>query len=385
MKSAYIPSLWVWAARDVLRRPAEVILLGLALAALTAVMGTALLLTEALTNTAGALLAKSPALIIRKVNAGGWSPIPVAESLRIVRSVPGVLAARARIWGTVSSADGPLTIMGVDDAGQKDLLMKQDVPIPASRQAVVGPGVPVQGIGYPLTLNSREKLQFRVVGVFKPETAMATHDIVLLDAADARSLLGIPNGYASDLALDVFYDQEQEAILPDLTAAFPWPVRITTRAAALGSYTAGYARRGSLAALALIPAVLALAFIVVGTVRAHACRRRETGLLKALGWTTGDIVKLQMVRALLIAAPAVTLGLVAAYSLVFWPGTNWPGYVLFGWKARSPGLTLGTSGATLVMCEVGALAVLPFLLATLWTTVRGAIHDPQDLLEGNHS
>ena len=160
-------------------------------------------------------------------------------------------------------------------------------------------------------------------------------------------------------------------------------MRITTRTAALRNYTAGYTRRGGIAALTLIPALLALAFIVTGTTMAQARRKRETGLLKTLGWTTGDIVRLQTFRALLIALPAASLGFFTAYAVVFWSDIGIPGYLLFGWHAHPPGLLLHFSSAVLVLLEVSALAVLPFLLATFGATLQNAVNDPQQLLEGD--
>jgi hypothetical protein len=46
---------------------------------------------------------------------------------------------------------------------------------------------------------------------------------------DARQLLGLAPGQASDLAVHLFRREEEQAILADLAAAFPWPVRITGR------------------------------------------------------------------------------------------------------------------------------------------------------------
>ena len=124
------------------------------------------------------------------------------------------------------------------------------------------------------------------------------------------NILGICQGYASDLVVDVFHENEAEALLPDLAAAFPWPVRVTTRREAAGIYSAGLARRSGLVYMTLIPAVLALAFIVAGAGKNHSARRYEAGLYKAFGWTTPDIFRLQLLKALLSGVPAVSCGLV---------------------------------------------------------------------------
>lgn len=379
--------LWIWAARDIIRRPFETALLGTALMLLVALTATALLLTEALSNTAAELLEAGPSLVVRRVNAGGWSPMPVEEGLRIARSIPGITQARVRIWGAAAGPAGTVTVVGVNDETAENILSEKSekrAGAPGVGEAVIGPGVSGMADAGVIGLTGYKTLEFKIVGKIDSGAGSATQDIVLLHQEDARALLGIPPGQASDLALKVFHDEEQEAIIPDLAAAFPWPVRISTRKEAVGSYSAGFAKRGGIVYIAMTPALLALALLIAGVVRERIGRRYEVGLLKALGWTSADVVKLQMFRAILIGAPSAALGMLTAYVLVFRPGALWPGYLLLGWKESPPSLTLNASGASLVLLEIGALVILPFLLATFWQALKGAAADPQDLLEGGH-
>ncbi len=106
--------LFAWSVRDLFRYPLETILLFLSIVALVTILGTALLLSQALSTTAGRLLKDSPSIVVRRVSPLGWSPMPAEESIRLARSVPGVLNARIRIWGTANSPAGPVTVFGID-------------------------------------------------------------------------------------------------------------------------------------------------------------------------------------------------------------------------------------------------------------------------------
>ena len=132
--------------------------------------------------------------------------------------------------------------------------------------------------------------------------------------------------------------------------------------------------------MALVPALLALAFIVVGAYKNQSARRYEVGLYKAFGWTTADIFRLQLLKALFSGIPAVACGLILAYGLVLWPGVSWPGYLLLGWKHYPPLLYLDVSGALLVLLEIALLLFLPYLAAALWPAIKAATTDPQDFL-----
>ncbi len=374
--------LLLWAARDVIRRPAPALLMAAALALLLTVGGTVLLLDQGLSQTARRLLAHGPDLVVRRLNAGGWAPLPAAEALAAVRGVPGVTEARARVWGVAAGPAGPLMVIAWGSATPPPGGEAGTLAVPRPGEALLGPGVDPGPDSRRLPLAAAAALEFRPLGRLPAETALLAQDVVLVHPADARRLLGLAPGEAVDLAVEVFHAEEAAALLPELAAAFPWPVRITARSEAIGLYTGGLARRGGLMLIAGIPAVLALVLVVAGAVREAVGRRREVGLLKALGWTTGDVVRLQLYRALLIALPAACLGMLAAYALVLRPGVSWPGSLLFGWRTAPPRLYLDPAGALLTLLELGALVVGPYLAAVLLTSLQRAAADPQDLLKG---
>jgi len=306
--------------------------------------------------------------------------MPVQESIGRAKSVVGVIGARARIWGTADGPGGPVTIFGIDQplarAGLPD-----NMRLPSEGQAILGPGVLAAAETDVIKLSAANSLVVEVAAVLDSRTSMAAHDLVLLHPKDAAQILGLAPGYASDVAVDVFYENEAEALLPDLARAYPWPVRLITRREAAGIYSAGLARRSGLAYMTMIPALLALAFIVAGAGKNKSARRYEIGLYKAFGWTTPDIFRLQLLKALLNGAPAVVCGLTLAYGLVLWPGVTWPGYLLLGWKDHPPLLYLDASGALVVLLEIALLVFLPYLAATLWPALAAAAADPQDFLE----
>jgi hypothetical protein len=382
MKPPHLNPLLLWAARDVIRRPWPALLMAAALALLLTVSGTALLFSQGLSQTSGRLLAHGPDLVVRRLNAGGWAPLPAAEAVAAARRVPGVTHAQARVWGVAAGPAAPLMVIAWADAVLPPAADGRPLAAPRPGEALLGPGVDPGPDPPRLALTAAAALELRPVGRLPAASALLGQDVVLVHPADARRLLGLAPGEAVDLAVDVFHAAEAAAIQPELAAAFPWPVRITARSEAVGLYSGGLARRGGLMLIAGIPAVLALVLVVAGAVREAVGQRREVGLLKALGWTTGEVVRLQVYRALLIALPAACLGMLVAYTLVFRPGVSWPGSLLFGWRAAPPRLYLDPAGALLTLLELGALVVGPYLAAVLLASLQGAAADPQDLLKG---
>lgn len=374
-------ALATWAMRDLMRRPGDALLTGLAIAALVTIVATSLLLVEGAGRTASALIEQGPDLVVRRLDAGGWAPMPVEQGMAAVSPVRGVQRPRPRVWGVLAGPHGAITLVGCDEEMRRDLDALH-VAAPAPHEAIVGDRM-ADLLGESLTLASEDRWDtFEVKAAFKRSADAATFDVVLVDEEAARWLLGIPEGHATDLALEVFHEEEADALRAALSHELPFPARVMTRADLRGVHGEVLGRRGTLAGIAAVPAGLALLLLVVATAREGVGRRREVGLLKTLGWTTGDVVRLHMLRALQVGLPATALGLALAYALVFTPGVRWPGELLLGWQGGGPALHLDPAGAALVMLEVAGLVLVPWLVATAWPVARGAAVDPQAMLEG---
>lgn len=375
--------LLAWAVRNALRHPWDWALTALGLGCLVALLGTALLLGEAASRTSAAILAAGPDLVVRRAAANRFMSLPVSEALTAVESMPGVVRAIPRVWGSVAFGKTPVTVfsrspmaVGMDPEALPGLAAH-----PARGRAVLGPGLSAAERPSAVTLQGLVVLTLAVAGILDGETGVILNDVVILHPADARQLLGLGENEATDLAIEVFHEGEAEAILPELARAFPWPVAVSTRKQTQGAYTAGFARRGSLAAMAALPAMLGLALLTAATVRSQTGRAGDVGLLKALGWTTQDILAQQLLQALVVGLPAAAAGAGLAYGLILWPGVEWPGRFFFGWESTPPALHLDPSGAGMVLVELAVLILMPYLTAVLWPAFKSAAADPVDLLE----
>ena len=371
-----------WAAREVLRSPGPSAVLFCALFFFVALTGSPLLLSQALSETACRALQHSPALTIQRFSAGRWHPMPKAPALTAAAAVPGVVRIVPRIWGVVQSPVGPVTVWGTADPMDDLPALRPPLEkIPAPGQAVAGWGTAPPEASDLLLQNGPRQLQSKLIARFPQNTSPMTHDLVWLHPDDARHLLDLAPGFVSDLALDVFHDAEAKAMIPDLIAAFPWPVRVTVRNDLQALYTSAIQRRGGICLVTFLPALLALVLLTFATLRNFSGRRYEVAVYKAVGWCTGDIVRLQLLRAGIVGLPAVTAGVAAAYGAVFGSDGTWIGRWLLGWENIPPVLHLSPAGAIEILSITAAVAVLPYLLATLWAAAKAAACDPLDLLQ----
>ena len=376
----YLPQA-IWAARDIQRHAGRSLLLFACLASLVFLTATALLFSQALDATWARLMDQAPDLVIRRIDAGGWAPLPVDEAMASAKTIAGVLDPTPRLWGVVPGPTGPVTVVA-SAAVVPDSVLK-GIKKPSIGQAVVGRGVARAVTDGRLKLDGPIGMTLDIIDSFPADTGLATHDLVWMTAADARQLLGLAPTQASDLAVHLFRCEEEQAIQTDLAAAFAWPVSITDRSTSALRHHTRAVRTGGIAVVTGIPALLALLLIITDTVVNSAGQRGRWGMLKAMGWTTTDIVRHQVAKALIVGIPAVVLGLASAYAAVFYPPAA--GITAF-WITGGqdlPALTLAGSGAILTMLEITAMVGLPYLAAVFLATLQGAANDPQHLLQAD--
>ena len=380
LKWRYFPTA-IWAARDILHHSGRSVLLFACLASLVFLIATTLLFSQALDITWTRLTNQAPDLVIRRIDAGGWVPLPAAEAVARAKTIPGVLNPTPRVWGVVSGPDGPVTVVTTIPTAIQGTLggMKP----PSAGRVVVGRGVARSLSGSRLTLGSRHPMRLEIIDTFPAKSGLATHDLVWTTPGDARRLLGLAPGQASDLAVYLFRREEEQAIQPDLSSVFPWPVHITDRSTSTLRHHTGSARIGGVALVACVPALLALALIMTHTVVDHASQRANWGLLKSIGWTTTDIVRLQIAKALILGVPAVMVGLALAHIAVFFPpAAGISAYLLTGGQSL-PALPLVHSGTIRVMLEIIAVVGLPYLAAVFLASIHAAAGDPWAMLQAD--
>ena len=374
-------SMAVWAARDIQRQPGRNILLFACIFSLVLLVATALFFSQALDVTWTRLVEQAPDLVVRRIDAGGWAPLPADDAVVLASRVPGVLDPTPRLWGVATGPGGPVTVVASTDVIPKEII--SEATPPSAGGAVVGQKVAGEMKGNVLDLMGANPMRFTVTGRFPAPTGLATYDVVWVTPADARQLLGLGPHQASDLAVHLFRREEEQAIQADLAAAFPWPVSITDRSTSALRHHMNATRTGGIAVVAGIPALLALLLIITGIAVNSTGRRGHWGLLQAMGWTIGDLVRLQIAKALIVGLPALLCGLAAAYAAVFYPpAAGITAFWITGGQ-RLPMLVLNGSGVIVTMLEIATMVGLPYLAAVFLACLRSVAGDPGTLLQAD--
>lgn len=372
-----------FAVRDLARRPARTALHGAALAALVAVIGTPLLVFRGAEATARAALSDGPTLVVRRVGPlGAVLPVDGEAGAAALRAIRGVATVRPRRWGTAGATVGAVTVVGAD-AEAASRLRRAGVRPPEPGEAVRGEGLGGAVVDGRLALagsTTGPARVFRVVGTVAG--GAVAHDVVVLTWADAGGVLGLDAGQASDLAVWLTNEGEEQTLAPELAAALPHAARVVGRGEATRATLAVLGRRSGLAIALVAPAALAMVFLVVATGVGRRDDRHDVAVLLLSGWTARDVAALRALEAAALALPALLLGSAVAWALAIWPGAPPVVGAILDWPGVAPRLDLDPAGALESLAVVLGLVGAPWLGASLLVAGRATAVDPAELLDG---
>lgn len=320
------------------------------------------------------LLADAPELVVQRLSAGRHDLMP-AQWLDQLRNLRGVRAVAGRLWGyhfdpTVAAN---LTVQ----------VPAHDPPAPG--RAVFGRALArARGLATGDVLSLRDHTgqpyAFTVDGLLDARSELVSADMMLVNEADFRAFFGIEPGRYTDLTLAVVNPEEVRKVAEKVLARLP-SARVISRAEMRRTYEAVFNWRQGL--LLTFLSTLMAAFALLAWDKASglsAEERREIGILKAVGWDTGDVLRMKLWEGVLVSLAAFLAGYVLAWLHVFYADAPLFTAVLKGWSVLYPRFALAPEVDAAQIATLFFLTVLPYVAATVVPVWRAATRDPDEVM-----
>lgn len=384
-------SLLSFALRALVRRKARSLALGGGLAFAVALVAAVLFMTEALRAEAERAHDAQPDIVVQKLVGGRPTTLSTADAAKLA-DIPSVKSVTPRVWGYIflPSLQGNVTIVGTPKeaapltiangvlASGRDLKRGEHEMIAGQELAHFLGMIPGDELGLPTSNPDAHAL--KLVGTFRSSLDLFTADVVICDEDDARALLALPAGDATDFAVALANPAEARVVARTVTERIPG-ARVVERDLLARVYHLSYGRRAGFVLGAAIPAILAL--LVLAWDRASGIgpdERKEIAVLKAVGWSTSDVLWAKLFESLLVGASATALGLLLGYAWVFWLDAPGLRPALVGWSVLYPraSLTPAVDVAQLLGITISVLG--PFALLSIVPAWRAASADPLETM-----
>ncbi len=336
-------------------------------------LASVMLFTHALRKEAGIILEQSPELIVQRLEAGRQALIP-GDYIEKMGRLRGVTRKTPRLWGYFYNpvVKANYTVMAPDHLQL------------TTKEIIIGSGIARMtgmGIGDYFSLRSNNNTySFQVIDILDQESELVSTDLALISPKAFRVITGIAEGQFTDIVLSVRNPREVRKVAEKLVQKLP-DTRPVLREEILRTYDSIFSWRQGIVFVLLAGALLA--FVIFAWDKASglsAEEKREIGILKAIGWESGDILHMKFWEGLIISLSAFILGYLAAYVHVFYSSAVLFEPVLKGWATLYPQFTLAPFIDGLQVATLFFFTIFPYVVATIIPIWKASVTDPDAIM-----
>jgi len=357
------------------------------------VLGSVVFVSDGLEREAELSATFAPDITVQYLQAGRQILIPMSCARTIAAQSVGVKAV-PRVWGYVYHQNRIYTLMGIDPEG---MLIPEEIRFAIlsgrflqqndKEAAVIGYffaqkfGVKVDDI---LTLydQSMKPHNFSIVGIFSTEVRLYTADLIIIPIQDAREFFEISQDYATDLCVYVDDAGQTRYVAQRIIEEIP-NARVLTREILKEALVTAYGARSGF--ISIIWYIILIAVVLVAWNHASALSaetKREVGILKALGFSTSDILEVRLMEALVLGLLSASLGVFLGLIYDVYLGAPIIRDFMLGWAMVYPEFPLPVYTGFSTIVTLYAIAVFPLLVGCVFPAWNSAITEPDAAMRG---
>jgi lipoprotein-releasing system permease protein len=157
--------------------------------------------------------------------------------------------------------------------------------------------------------------------------------------------------------------------------------RPITRSEILRTYDAVFNWRSGMILTVFFAALIAFSILAWDKATGiSADEKREIGILKAIGWSTSDVLELKFWEGAAISVTSFLVGLIAAFAHVFLFGAPLLARVIKGWSVVFPDFRVTPYLDLYQIFVMAFLTILPYIACTVVPSWKTAVTDPEEVM-----
>ena len=269
--------------------------------------------------------------VIQKINSGKtlYTPVSWVEDFR---EINGVENAQQRVYGQYyfMPENVYFTIVGVDlfeDAASKnikELLEQLNISDFLKKDSmIIGNGIKKifdkyhYFDSYDFKLANNDLKEIKIFKDLPKEANLVANDLIIMDINLAKEILNIQENETTDIILNVPNNLERQNVKEQLILKHV-NTRILQKEALTKEYENMFNYKGGVFLILFIVVILTFTLILYQRYSMISLGdKKEIGILKAVGWSIKDIIKLKIMENFIIAFMAFIIGCILSYIFVF--------------------------------------------------------------------
>ena len=362
---------------------------------LVALLSAVLFISRSIQNDIASTLEKQPDFVVQRVQGGERVNAPT-EWLEEIRQFNGVTEVTPRLYGNYYfTPNGEhFLVVGIDLFDEQSSALLEAVmegrdlrAFFREDQMIVGAGVKefLEAHYYSNAYNFRspdgEMIPVTIFGSFDSQSRIVSNDMIVMEIGLARRIFGVAEEEVTDIAFNVPNEAEWDNIVTKLQLLH-YDIRVITKEEVAKSYRMLYNYKGGIfLALYLVTLTTFMLILYQRFTTLYASERRSIGIMRAVGWSIGDILKLKFFESLLIVLLAFGTGAAAAYVYVFMLDAPLLGTLFLGSGNLSNGAAFAPAVDGGLMGSLFLFFAVPFIASVLIPAWRIAVTEPKEAMK----
>ena len=333
--------------------------------------------------------------IIQKTNNGKIFDTPISW-VDDFSSINGVKNVQQRVYGLYYFMPENIyfTIVGVDlfeehtNKNIKELLSILNISdFLRNDSMIIGNGIKKifdkyhYFDSYDFKLLDKQSLNVKIFKDLPQEANLVANDLIIMDINLAKKILNINEENSTDIILNVPNDLEKQNIKEQLILKHS-NIRILQKENLKKEYENMFNYKGGIFLVLFI--VVIFTFILILYQRysmISSSDKKEIGILKAVGWSIKDIIKLKIIENFIVGFMAFIIGVVFAYIFVFIFNAPILRNIFIGFSNVQNDFILNANIEFSTLITLFLFFIIPFLSAVLIPVWKIAVIDANESMK----
>ena len=333
--------------------------------------------------------------IIQKTNNGKIFDTPISW-VEDFSSINGVKNVQQRVYGHYyfMPENVYFTIVGVDlfeentNKNINDLLKTLNISdFLKNDSMIIGNGIKKifdkyhYFDSYDFKLLPKQSLNVKIFKDLPQEANLVANDLIIMDINLAKKILNINEENSTDIVLNVPNDLEKQNIKEQLILKHS-NIRILQKESLKKEYENMFNYKGGIFLVLFI--VVIFTFILILYQRysmISSSDKKEIGILKAVGWSIKDIIKLKIIENFIVGFMAFIIGVIIAYIFVFILNAPILKNIFIGFSNVQNDFILSANIEFTTIVTLFLFFIIPFLSAVLIPVWKIAVIDANESMK----
>jgi ABC-type lipoprotein release transport system permease subunit len=332
---------------------------------------------------------------IQKINSGKTLDTPISW-IEDFLEINGVKNVQQRIYGQYyfMPENVYFTIVGIDffeentNKNLNDLFKNLNIPnFLQTNSMIIGNGIKKifdkyhYFDTYDFKLSKNKTQEIKIFKDLPKEANLIANDLIIMDINLAKKILNIEENNSADIVLDVPNNLEKQNVKEQLILKHP-NIRILEKENLKKEYENMFNYKGGIFLVSFIVVIFTFILILYQRYSMISSNdKKEIGILKAVGWSIKDIIKLKIFENFIIGFMAFIIGIIISYIFVFILNAPILKNIFIGFSNIQNDFVLNTNIEITTIATLFIFFIIPFLSAILIPVWKIAVIDANESMK----